>query len=54
MDKTFSAASLPALGSIAEGLLWLGYDYAADAIYSAIEEAEAAHERSEWAEVFAG
>ena len=56
MQKTFSATSRPVLAEIAEALLWLGYDRAADAIYAAIEdaEAEADAERSEWAEAFAG
>jgi hypothetical protein len=54
MQQTFSAASWPALANIAEGLLWLGHDRAADAIYAAIEEAEAQAERDEWAEAFAG
>lgn len=54
MHKTFSVGSLPILADIAEGLLWLGCDRAADAIYAAIEETEAQHERGEWAEVFGG
>ena len=53
-NSTLPARDVTFLTALADFLACTGADRAADAIYAAIEPAEAVEPVNEWAEVFAG
>lgn len=53
MTQNTGNSDASALGAIAHGLLWLGFDRAADEIYAVIENATAEADGREWDDVIA-